>query len=454
MSRKVKPVEEILQELRAFGFPIKDTSFLSELFENGACSFHDAYEELLATDFRKSSFLNPTFGATINTAEADSLKGPVVLQVNSVANVSQPSRRQHEDSNPRMLLLKLTDGSTTASAIEYERISDLSTKVPPGTKLLIKNSLKICSGKILLMCNSCQVLGGRVDHLFKAWQTNRATMSNRKQKKHEGAGEGEAPPMFEFAIDGAAPSERSTAAKKDGDSKLDERGSKHDSGKNSTGRQSKRGGPPAKYVGKNDRSLPPPPVDASVVQPPAPPPKNPKARHSQNSYKEKKHAGSGSGNKMNQSNIIDKKKPDTRMSESKTSRNSGDSNSGKQKHKLGNKKQPKNAPVEQSHGASLLDFVATAKKPNQLNNTDSISSIHNHPVKDFRSMSITIPDSSLPKTENKNDLEISAKSQKLSSGSTKKGAEAKNRINRVKNNSRKSREPSKQEAGGKKYTFT
>ena len=164
--------------------------------------------------------MEPAFGATINSVERDTLQGPLVVQVVSVTNIAQPTKRQHEDSNPRMLLLKLNDGHTSASAIEFERIPELSTKVAPGTKILIKNSVPICCGKILLSGKSCRVLGGRVDHLFKAWLTNRTALSNRKQKKQESSGEREDPPEFELNIVAS----KAKTAKGDKVSNLNEKG--------------------------------------------------------------------------------------------------------------------------------------------------------------------------------------------------------------------------------------
>jgi hypothetical protein len=195
---KPKSFDQVFSELRSFGFRVNER-FLIDTFGDGAsCSFSDAYDELIHSDFRKSVYLDPSFSPSINTAEADTLDGPVVLQVISVTNVSQPTKRQHEDSHPRLLLMKLSDGHSSACAMEYEHIPEMNTKVAPGTKILVTSAVKICGGKILLSSKSCRVLGGRVDHLFKAWLTNRTTLSNRKQKKQESTDAGEVPPDFEL----------------------------------------------------------------------------------------------------------------------------------------------------------------------------------------------------------------------------------------------------------------
>ena len=192
--------DKVLQELRIFGFRVNEKFFIDTFGDSDSCSYNEAYNELLHSDFRKSAYLEPTFGPTINTIESDTLEGPIVLQITSVANISQPSKRQHEDCTPRVLLIKLNDGHTSANAIEYERVPEISCKIAPGTKILIKNSVKIFCGKIFLNAKSCRILGGRVEHLYNAWLTNRTTLSNRKLKKQEQHNEGDVPPSFEMSI--------------------------------------------------------------------------------------------------------------------------------------------------------------------------------------------------------------------------------------------------------------
>jgi hypothetical protein len=192
-----------MEELCKFGFYVKEC-FFAETFPEENPSYKDAYDELLHLDFRKSKFIAPFFDPTVSTGDKV-ITGPVVLQVSSVANISQPAKRQHEDSNPRLLLIKLTDGHTSAYAMEYEAISTLSTKLPPGTKIKLSGETKVCHGKLLLTPSNVSVLGGCVDHLLRAWQTNRQTQISRNKKGSKGSErqeDGDTPPDFEMKIDG------------------------------------------------------------------------------------------------------------------------------------------------------------------------------------------------------------------------------------------------------------
>lgn len=173
-----------------------------------------SYQELsalvLQSDFRKNALLRPYFAADINTCDA-SLQGPAVVQVSSVANITQPAKRQNEDNKPRLLRIKVTDGHVSATAIEYESIPALSAHTVPGTKLLLQGNIRVVNGKILLTRDNCRVLGGRVDHLYEAWQANRSTYNQRKKNKDKSSGGDGAPPKFEIVIARAVAAAASTA---------------------------------------------------------------------------------------------------------------------------------------------------------------------------------------------------------------------------------------------------
>lgn len=57
-----------------------------------------------------------------------------------------------------MLKLELTDGHTTVIAMEYCPIKCLSTKLYPGTKILIKGELLFNLWMISKKCNNCFAL--------------------------------------------------------------------------------------------------------------------------------------------------------------------------------------------------------------------------------------------------------------------------------------------------------
>merc|ERR1712043_131589 len=129
------------------------------------------------------------------------IHGPAVLQITSVVNITQPTKRQGEDINPRLLQMKLTDGSMTVVAVEHKKLPDISTKTPPGAKLLLVNDIQIVNGKILLTPDNTKFIGGHVDHLYKAWQTNRQTYLRRSKGGGKvlsgGAANGDMPPSFD-----------------------------------------------------------------------------------------------------------------------------------------------------------------------------------------------------------------------------------------------------------------
>lgn len=52
-----------------------------------------------------------------------------------------------------------------------EPSTKLSINTPPGTKILIKGSIKIKSNLLILNNQSCQVLGGHVEYLVAKWKT-------------------------------------------------------------------------------------------------------------------------------------------------------------------------------------------------------------------------------------------------------------------------------------------
>ena len=88
----------------------------------------------------------------------------------------------------RMLCLTVTDGRTTARAVEASPIPSLKMTTPPGTKLLLTNA-QIDKGLLLLRKENVQVLGGRVEVLVASWEASRF-----KRPKH--AKDEERPPPF------------------------------------------------------------------------------------------------------------------------------------------------------------------------------------------------------------------------------------------------------------------
>ena len=85
-----------------------------------------------------------------NLHQAGKISGPIVLQVNKVKNISAPMINQYSQTASRMLLASLTDGKKTVQMLEFSRANSLSVDTMPGTKILIKNSIKITEGFVEL----------------------------------------------------------------------------------------------------------------------------------------------------------------------------------------------------------------------------------------------------------------------------------------------------------------
>ncbi|KNB46360.1 hypothetical protein JH06_0142 [Blastocystis sp. subtype 4] len=103
----------------------------------------------------------------------------ITLQVTVVINVAAPSINQNSNIFPRLLKIRLTDGVSTVSAIEYESIQQLSLNTVPGTKVLITDP-EFYNGSILLRPQHIRILGGVVPELHEAWKAQEMmAMKNR-----------------------------------------------------------------------------------------------------------------------------------------------------------------------------------------------------------------------------------------------------------------------------------
>lgn len=114
----------------------------------------------LPQDFAKSSKLEvPTSG--------------YIVQVQRIQNISAPKCNQESKSAPRMLLLELTDGSTYCSAIELDHLTTLSVNTPPGTKILLKGTIKIFQGMLVLTSSTMKICNGVVAAMVEKWEHER-----------------------------------------------------------------------------------------------------------------------------------------------------------------------------------------------------------------------------------------------------------------------------------------
>ncbi|KAJ0110437.1 hypothetical protein Patl1_01261 [Pistacia atlantica] len=100
------------------------------------------------------------------------LKGPFVLQVDEIVNISCPLRGRFQDTASgikRCLKLSMTDGAQRVFGMEYRPIKDLKVLAPAGLKVVICN-VHIRHGLLMLVPEALEVLGGMVQQLEVARQ--------------------------------------------------------------------------------------------------------------------------------------------------------------------------------------------------------------------------------------------------------------------------------------------
>ncbi|OMO84214.1 hypothetical protein CCACVL1_10946 [Corchorus capsularis] len=100
------------------------------------------------------------------------LKGPFVLQVDEIVNLSCPLKGRYQEAPSgikRCLKLSMTDGVQRVFGMEYRPIKDLQVLAPAGLKVAICN-VHIRRGLLMLVPESLEVLGGVVEDLEAAHQ--------------------------------------------------------------------------------------------------------------------------------------------------------------------------------------------------------------------------------------------------------------------------------------------
>ncbi|XP_073146557.1 recQ-mediated genome instability protein 1 [Henckelia pumila] len=100
------------------------------------------------------------------------LKGPFVLQVDEIVNISCPLRGRYQNAGPgikRCLKLSMTDGVQRVFGMEYRPIKDLEVMSPAGLKIVLSN-VNVRHGLLMLVPEVLEVLGGSVDELAAARQ--------------------------------------------------------------------------------------------------------------------------------------------------------------------------------------------------------------------------------------------------------------------------------------------
>lgn len=154
---------------------------------------NDVINLALNTDLR--SIGKGFLPADINSGRVEELKGPCVLQVLKIRNVTAPKEHEESQAAPRMLRLQMTDGQTTCAGLEFKHLSKISLNTPPGTKVKLLGTVPVKNGFLLLDDCKIAVLGGEVDHLIEKWELQR---SLAKHSRNNIGAEGGPPPFVPF----------------------------------------------------------------------------------------------------------------------------------------------------------------------------------------------------------------------------------------------------------------
>ncbi|GER45849.1 hypothetical protein STAS_22831 [Striga asiatica] len=108
----------------------------------------------------------------VHTLHSVDLKGPFVLQVDEIVNISRPIRGRYQNSVPgsiRCLKLSMTDGVQRVFGMEYRPINSLQVLAPAGLKVVVCN-VNIRHGLLMLVPEVLEVLGGTVEEMEAARQ--------------------------------------------------------------------------------------------------------------------------------------------------------------------------------------------------------------------------------------------------------------------------------------------
>lgn len=226
----IELLRESYDEVLKYGFQLKD-EYLERVFSNPNSNvdnnigimvketFTTLKKKLLEMDLRQH--LKAYFPLDINSStDGLELKGPVVLQIISVGNISQPLRSRDENAQPRLLSIVVSDGTTKVTGLEIEPLSDINASTPPGGKVLYLGGT-VRYGKLLFTPNNFQYIGGLVNHLFETYQ------ANKRAQKMRSVGIIEGPPQFEISLGlGLRPAEKTDNQQKNYSKKTSDKSNK------------------------------------------------------------------------------------------------------------------------------------------------------------------------------------------------------------------------------------
>ncbi|KAL8042654.1 hypothetical protein ABFX02_09G067200 [Erythranthe guttata] len=135
------------------------------------------------------------------------LKGPFVLQVDEIVNISCPLRGRYQNLPPgdkRCLKLSMTDGVQRVYGMEYRPINGLQVLAAAGFKVVVCN-VNIRHGMLMLVPEALEVLGGSVEEMEAARQ--RLVIEINKPPRGKRNRTGVIPPLATRATRAAWPSQ-------------------------------------------------------------------------------------------------------------------------------------------------------------------------------------------------------------------------------------------------------
>ncbi|XP_076909505.1 uncharacterized protein LOC143566783 [Bidens hawaiensis] len=166
------------------------------------------------------------------------------VQVSSARDISKSSIAESSggSSSKRLLRLKLTDGHSEVTAIEFTHIPSLPDKVVPGTKIRLENKVVIHSGILCLNAKVVTVLGGIVPSLYEEWEMNQkyAGFTRSTLKLSQSNDTGGPPPFQKFQT--GPPSRRITPQSRSYDKASGPAGSLQTSGSRVSDQKAGNGG--------------------------------------------------------------------------------------------------------------------------------------------------------------------------------------------------------------------
>lgn len=95
----------------------------------------------------------------VNRTPSAVIKGPHVLQVAAIIDISKPSYKDGSSGGDRLLMVKLTDGKISCKCVEYQKVDVLHENLPPGTKVVLTGA-NVRTGVVQLTPKCIKVSAG------------------------------------------------------------------------------------------------------------------------------------------------------------------------------------------------------------------------------------------------------------------------------------------------------